>query len=204
MIGLFGLGVLHAVFFFLGDILMIYACFGSALFLFKNLPASQLLAVGISCLIFQVVIILFLSLGLYELETLSPDADRLAFTEDIARQVDRQMEVFQTGGFIEASQYRLSQIAPTVFGAFLLQGFASFGYFPDWICAYEEGVFSRASCSILALLPTDLACHRPFWQRCCRFPVRSSRQRHLKPNGLCARASNSLRAGLSAWLYPAG
>ena len=63
LIGLLSLGVLHAVLFYVGDILVTYALLGAALWLVRDLPDARLLAIARACAVLAAAAFALLSWG---------------------------------------------------------------------------------------------------------------------------------------------
>lgn len=61
LFGLFVLGALHAVFLWHGDILTLYACLGVLLLMLRNVDAKMAVGIGVTFLVFYVVIWLLIS-----------------------------------------------------------------------------------------------------------------------------------------------
>jgi len=140
MSGLFAIGALHASFFFLGDILVLYALLGSLLYAFRSAKPKTLVITGLSFLMAQ-VIILFLFAGLiYLSQSIEPPTDTQSFESQIQAAKDHALTAFDDGTFLEATHYRASQTPGTVLSFVFSQGFAVFGYFLLGLAIAKEGL----------------------------------------------------------------
>lgn len=105
LVGLLVLGALHAVFFFIGDILMSYAILGFVLLLFfRRSTRTLLITAGISFTVGLIV------LGFIVLDAVESGVTGAGIVQD----ADTFDAVLATGGFLEAAQARAS-VLPEAF-----------------------------------------------------------------------------------------
>ncbi|MEL7452172.1 MAG: DUF418 domain-containing protein [Pseudomonadota bacterium] len=148
--GLFAIGLLHAIFFFRGDILMTYAICGGLLFFSRHSPAKALATVGAVFITVQAMILFLAATGIYIAEQTGeslPTAD-----PEWQPRIQTQIHVFTTGKFFEAAEFRLGEVSATLANALISQGIGVFGYF----------------CLGLALLRSELITQPAarFWSKC--------------------------------------
>ena len=156
MTGLFVLGLLHAAFFFLGDILILYAIIGSLLYAFRTAKPKTLTVTGISMLMGQVAIFLLLAALLFFMESIPPPTDGQSVSLDMKANlqtaIDTALAAFGQGGFLEATQYRASRIPANVIGGALIQGIGILGYFLLGLATVKSGLINAPSAA--------------FWHKC--------------------------------------
>lgn len=138
--GLLLIGLLHAVFLFVGDILVTYALLGFPLLLFRNARPRTLLLTAVACWAMSIVGHAVLGWA----ATLQPDAPV---------DVNTVLEIYRTGSLVEIVAQRLRELVglylitpllfmPQVFGMFLLG-----------LAAAKRGLL------------TNVAAERPLWGR---------------------------------------
>ena len=116
MIGLFLFGLAHAVFFFVGDILITYSILGLLLFFVSRSSDDGLRALTIASVAVSVFLVLALS------------ALTAAFPTEGSALPDLQ-SALANGTFLEASLARLEALPAVLFSVFLLQGPMAFAAF---------------------------------------------------------------------------
>lgn len=116
MIGLFLFGLAHAVFFFVGDILITYSILGLLLFFVSRSSDDVLRALTIASVAVSVFLVLALS------------ALTAAFPTEGSALPDLQ-SALANGTFLEASLARLEALPAVLFSVFLLQGPMAFAAF---------------------------------------------------------------------------
>ena len=155
MAGLLFLGLLHAVFFFLGDILVIYAVLGSLLYLCRNGKAKTLIIWGLIAIVVQTLLTLTAALSLMITDSLNdPEVQRqwqdgLAASRKAAITIDA---VFADGGFLEVARQRLIMYPGFFPAALAFQGVSAFGFILIGLGLHKTGILGR---------PNDA-----FWHRC--------------------------------------
>jgi uncharacterized protein len=160
MAALMALGILHFIFFWMGDILMTYAVLGSALLWVKNLPVKALIILG-ALLIFGNALMLGMLGGLMVLgESFAPDEMLLA-AEEMSVMSKGYITAFGDGNFWQAALFRLTQLPTTFFGVLFQQGISVFGFFCFGLAAVKAGAITNASYPIwkrsrLVFLPIGL------------------------------------------------
>lgn len=174
MTGLLVIGLVHAIFFFLGDILVTYALLGFLLYLMRNMSPKQLIIGGIGLIILQVLLLLSMALFFYVLETLPEGELRTELMAGMDPQQNGMAAVddaLRNGGFFGAALGRLTFYPTLLMSLPMVQGIAALGYFLLGLSFYKLGLIGNLS-------------HR-FW--------RTSRQIFF-PLGLVI-------SGASGWIY---
>lgn len=133
MAGLALLGVAHATLVFSGDILLLYAVLGSFLWLIKDCPPRQLTTIAAW----------MVPLSMFFLTILAVVIDTIMADEAISLTAIGGASL--GGGFLEATQGRVTDW-PVTFGfLFLLQGPLAFGAFAAGLAAAKTDFFSESS-----------------------------------------------------------
>ncbi len=140
MLGLLALGFVHGCLFFPGDILVIYAVTGAALYRFRTWPAGRLVRVGMALLLVQVVIAPPILLSI-------PDAP--------ADMIALEREIMTRGGFPEVIVFRTIGFAFTLPAFLIIQGISALGWFCLGLAAVKSGMIDNAA--------------HPLWRRARRW-----------------------------------
>lgn len=159
MAALFILGLLHFVFFWVGDILMTYALLGCLLYANRSMSIRTLILTG-SGLVLLNAIFLFVMAALMSLaETYAPEEMAAA----MGGQIDAsQIAALGSGSFLDAALWRLVQL-PVLYPSVLMQqGLAVFGFFCFGLAAARSGIIDQPAARIcrlarLLFLPAGLA-----------------------------------------------
>jgi len=106
---LLGLGVLHAVFFFDGDILVTYAIVGALLPLVRRVPTAWVAAVGGTMLVFQALF----TAGLVAL-SVAAAGDPVEVRADVRADMVADAEVYATGSFLDVARHRAGDMVLNV------------------------------------------------------------------------------------------
>lgn len=149
MAGLFLIGVLHASFFYVGDVLMTYAILGALLYAFRMNSIKALTIVGITLLILQAALYFLFAGGLYLAETVAEDT---SFLDETAKSIERAHVAFGAGTFVEASAYRISMLPLLLINGVLAGGLGIFGYFLLGLAIVKKGYIHTPNAS--------------FWKKC--------------------------------------
>lgn len=159
MFGLFILGYIHLVFFFLGDILTLYALMGCLLYAFRSAHPSTLFTAGVGLLALQVLIYLLSAQLLLQAESAPPSPNRATALESIQLNIDAATAVFSSANFMDAAHYRASQSTALVLGNAAGQGAGILGYFLLGLAIAKKGLINSPEA--------------PFWHRCRQqaFPI---------------------------------
>ena len=166
--GLLLLGVLHVTLGFLGDILIVYALLGAALFLFRNSSVKILVRIGIALIILQVCVALLFSSGLYLSENQNP-AQMDQFRAEMERARSIAVSHYKGSDFIAAAQQRWRDWAGMIIFAAPLQAPGALAFFMFGLAADRKGLLLDSSA--------------PFWNRCRKI---------MLPIGLALSAVGSL------------
>ena len=155
MSGLFVLGVLHAILFFVGDVLVPYAILGLILYACRNLSQKALYRWGAALLVLQTLIMGAAGIAFALAEHASAGAD---MAESLAQQTEAIKAtdaVFANGDFLAVAAERLKLWPSILIGAlFMVQGIAALGFFMLGLALYRDGIISDPD--------------HHFWARCRR------------------------------------
>ena len=154
MSGLLILGLLHFIFFFLGDILIIYSILGSIIYLCRNMSGRTLIRWGIVLIAFQTCLILFggvLTLLMEQAANADPQAGAeggMTADEEFGAALDA---VFADGTFMNVAIKRLSILPILLPNAFFIQGIAAAGFIMMGLGFYKLDLISQPD--------------KPFWKK---------------------------------------
>ena len=145
MTALIIMGIAHFIFFWIGDILLLYGVLGCVLFMLRDTSPKKLVEIGI-ILIAVNAGLMFLMGGLMWLgETYAPEAMAAAGTE---KMIEAALAALGEGSFLQAAAWRLGQL-PMVFTTGLMtQGIAAFGFFCFGLAAVRNGVIDNPDAPI--------------------------------------------------------
>lgn len=129
--GLLCLGLLHAIFLFIGDILVTYAIMGAFLYLARSSGTRNLVAAGLIFIALQIAIIFLFSMS-YEQPDPSPDE-----FWDVAEIYNAEMA---SGSFLSAADARLQLYPALLVFVILVQGLSAFGYFLLGLALFRSGL----------------------------------------------------------------
>ena len=155
MIGLLTLGFLHAIFLFIGDILVTYAILGSLLYLCRSGKAKTLIIWGIVAIVAQTLIILTGAAAMAITENFNDPEFQRQWQESMTAQHEAALAidaVFAEGGFLAAASQRLVMYPGLLPMVIAFQGIAAFGFILIGLGVHKTGLIGR---------PDD-----PFWRRC--------------------------------------
>lgn len=147
ILGLLILGLLHIMFLFQGDILVIYAILGSLLFLFRNMKPRTLRSVAIGVYAFQFAVTAFLALMMWAGTTYAPE-DMAGEFESMAKEVEASLAVYGNGTFAESIYLRFKEWGSVITFGLLMQGFGAFAFFLFGLSAVKSGIINDASAPI--------------------------------------------------------
>ncbi len=140
MTALIGLGILHFVLFWMGDILLTYGILGCILFATRGAMPKTLVAIGIGLLLINSLLLAALGGLIWLGETYAPEViadtgyDQMAAAEYAA---------LRDGSLLAAIIYRLGML-PIVFPSVLLQqGMAVFAFFCLGLAIVKAGLIDR-------------------------------------------------------------
>jgi uncharacterized protein len=139
MLGLVLLGVLHVTVAFVGDILIIYAVFGSLLFLFRNRSVAALKRWAIGFLILQILIAFALAAGLTAGEAFDPDS-MATMAEEMSASMKAGEEIYLTGSFFEVVERRWVEWTSFIVFAGLIQAPGVLSFFLFGLAGVKSGV----------------------------------------------------------------
>lgn len=150
MLGLLLLGVANIALLFYGDILVIYAFFGTLLYLFRNASVERLIRWGRGLYVLQVVIAFSFALAMWSWASFAPED---MATEAAALQQDAapSYAAFTSGDFMQVAAFRLASWQQDIVYAISLQGFGVIAFFLLGLAAARAGLLRDAGA--------------PFWQR---------------------------------------
>lgn len=140
MAALFALGVLHFIFFWIGDILMVYSLLGCLLFVMRDVSVKVLVRVGVALIALNTLLLLALGGMMWALETLTPEAmSEIGYEEMDAA----SMKALGEGSFGEAAGYRLGLLSVMVPSLIFQQGLSVFGFFCFGLAAVKSGIIDQ-------------------------------------------------------------
>lgn len=143
---LFVLGALHFTFFWIGDILMVYALLGALLYLVKDLPIKRLITLGIALIALNTVVLAALAALIWLGESFTPD--EMPGPNEIAEMTAATRQAFGDGNFWQAAAHRLSLISGTLMGGLIQQGLGVFGFFCFGLAAVKAGAITNPTHAI--------------------------------------------------------
>jgi uncharacterized protein len=159
MAALIGLGLLHFIFFWIGDILLTYGLLGCLLFVLRGASVKVLVRAGIALIALNTLLLFAFAGLIWAGETYAPEAMAEAgYAEmDAAAQA-----AFGSGNFWQAALYRLELLAVVLPSVILQQGISVFGFFCFGLAAVRAGVIDQPMAPIwklarLVFLPIGLA-----------------------------------------------
>ena len=148
MAALIGIGLLHYIFFWFGDILMTYGLLGLLLFLLRNATVKTLIRTGTALIVLNTLVLFAFAGLMWSAETFAPAAlasagyDRMEAEARIA---------LGDGSFWQAAVYRL-HLLPTLLPSVLVQqGLSVFGFFCFGLAAVKAGVIDQPMAPIWSL-----------------------------------------------------
>lgn len=158
MAGLILIGVLHFVFFWYGDILIVYGLLGCLFFTMRGCRVKTLIGTGAALIAVNTIILLLFAALVSLSETQAPEA----LAEARSTSSDAQLNVFTTGSFLETAEWRWRQLPVVLPSVLLQQGIAVFGFFCFGLAAVKSGVIDKPDANIWRLsrwvfLPVGLA-----------------------------------------------
>jgi len=153
MAGLAVLGLLHAIFFFVGDILVVYALVGCALFAFKDAEPKIIKTWAIWLLVAYLTVVSFFYLIIAAVAVFSPDimAD---LGPDLSEIFNVSTDVYAKGSFIEVAGQRFEDFSIMLTGYVIGSGPVVLSFFLFGLHATRQGYLSDA--------------HHPIWQKARR------------------------------------
>ncbi len=135
------LGILHAIFFWLGDILLTYALLGMAFFALRKVSVKTLWRLGTGLIALNVLALASLGLMMSAMQTYMPDAFAAQVSgEDFMTRGAR--DAFGSGSFFDAALYRAMMFPLILPGVIMQQGLAVFGFFCFGLAAVKSGLLS--------------------------------------------------------------
>lgn len=145
MTALIIMGIAHFIFFWIGDILLLYGVLGCVLFMLRDTSPKKLVKIGVILIALNAGL-MFLMGGLMWLgETYAPEAMAAAGTE---KMIEAALAALGEGSFLQAAAWRLGQL-PMVFTTGLMtQGIAAFGFFCFGLAAVRNGVIDNPDAPI--------------------------------------------------------
>lgn len=159
MAALIGLGILHFIFFWIGDILMMYGLLGCLLFVMRNVSVKTLVRTGIALIVLNTLLLFAMAGAIYAAENFAPEA---LSGPEYAGMDEAAIAAFGEGTFWQAAAYRLMLLPMVLPSGMLQQGIAVFGFFCFGLAAVKAGVIDQPDARIWKLsrrifLPIGLA-----------------------------------------------
>ncbi|MFC6199259.1 DUF418 domain-containing protein [Ponticaulis profundi] len=151
--GLLILGLLHAIFFFIGDILVTYALLGSVLFFLRNETPKMLFRIGIILIAVQFSLLLLGASSLFLVENIPDPTFQEEFQAGLTQArlaSEKSNIVWSEGSFGDVALLRL-QTLPTLLPSFIMvQAIAALGFFLIGLSWQRTGLLQDP--------------HAPFWK----------------------------------------
>lgn len=159
MAALMVLGLLHFVFFWIGDILFTYGLLGCLLFVLRDASVRALVTTGIALIVLNTLLLFAMGGMVWAVENYAPEAMPDAGYD---RMNDSANAAFGAGSFGDAAMYRLS-LAPLMLPSLIMQqGPSVFGFFCFGLAAVKAGIIDQPRAKLWTLsrrffLPLGLA-----------------------------------------------
>ncbi len=146
MFALMVLGVLHFIFFWIGDILLTYGLLGLLFLTCRNLSPRALSVTGIVLISINTLLLALMAGAFWLGETFAPEdmAAEAGFEEMEAA----AMAAFSEGTFVDAAAYRYSQLAAAIPSMLLQQGIAAFGFFCFGLALVKTGAIDNPAAPV--------------------------------------------------------
>lgn len=142
--GLLFLGLLHGVFFFVGDILFVYGLLSLALLLFRNLSVKALLWWAAAFFAVQVTVLGLLSVLFYFVETI-PEIRQEMDMDEIMKEFAKADEIFRNGTFFEVANRRAVDWGGMVMLGTIFQGGGVLAFFLLGYAAVKSGILNNTA-----------------------------------------------------------
>ncbi len=140
MAALIGLGILHFIFFWFGDILLTYGLLGCLLFVLRNASVKVLVRTGIILIGLNTLLLLAFAGMIWAGETYAPEAMAEAGYAEMEAQA---YEAFAGGNFWQAALYRLNLLPLVLPSVIVQQGISVFGFFSFGLAAVKAGTIDQ-------------------------------------------------------------
>jgi len=147
LLGLIFIGALHVTFAFAGDILIIYALFGSILFLFRNCKTKTLLIWGGIFIALQLAIAALSFLALWAGETFAPEEMIKAMAEMEESQIG-VIAAYSGDSFTNAALQRWKDYGLIIVVGIFYQGTGVLGFFLFGLAAVKAKIISDPTAKI--------------------------------------------------------
>jgi len=145
---LVGLGIVHFVFFWFGDILLTYGLLGCLLFVLRHASVKALVRTGLALVAVNTLILLAFAGLVWAGETYAPEAMGEAGYD---RMEADARTAFGEGDFWQAALYRLNLLPLVLPSVILQQGVSVFGFFCFGLAAVKAGVIDQPAAPIWRL-----------------------------------------------------
>jgi uncharacterized protein len=142
------LGILHFVFFWIGDILLTYGLLGCLLFVLRDASVKVLVRTGIILIALNTLLLFSFAGMIWMAETYAPEAMEGAGYDEMEAAA---LAAFQDGNFVQAALYRLSLLPFVLPSVIIQQGIAVFGFFCFGLAAVKSGVIGQPQAPIWKL-----------------------------------------------------
>jgi len=159
MAALIVLGILHFIFFWIGDILLTYGLLGCLLFVLRDASVKVLVRTGIALIALNTLLLFSFAAMIWAAETYAPEVMADAGYAEMDAEA---LAAFGEGSFRDAARYRLELMPFVLPGAIVQQGISVFGFFCFGLAAVKAGVIDQPKARIWKLsrrvfLPAGLA-----------------------------------------------
>lgn len=144
---LIALGILHFIFFWIGDILLTYGLLGCILFALRDTTPKTLVRVGVILIAVNTALIFAFGGLMWLGETYAPEA----MAVDYSQMTNAALAALGSGSFLDAAAWRLGQLPMFVPTVLMMQGLATFGFFCFGLAAVKTGVIDNPDAPIWRL-----------------------------------------------------
>ena len=149
MLGLWGLGLIHFIFFWIGDILMTYALLGTLFFFMRDVSVRSLIVAGCLLIGANAALFVLFGLSLWAGETFAPDQMPTATDFEPGRLA--AMAAFADGNFWQAAAYRAKNLPILFLNNLTFQGLGVMGYFCFGLAAVKTRTIDAPDAKIWRL-----------------------------------------------------
>ena len=149
MLGLWGLGLIHFIFFWIGDILITYALLGAVFFFMRDVSVRSLIVAGCLLIAANAALFILFGLSMWAGETFAPDQMPTATDFEPGRLA--AMAAFADGTFWQAAAYRAQNLPILFLNNLTFQGLGVLGYFCFGLAAVKAHTIDAPDAKIWRL-----------------------------------------------------
>ena len=148
MTALIVLGILHFIFFWIGDILLTYGLLGCLLFVLRGASVKVLVRTGIALIALNTLLLFAFAGMIWAGETYAPEAMAGAGYDEMDAEA---FAAFGEGSFWDAALYRFELLPFVLPSVIVQQGISVFGFFCFGLAAVKAGVIDQPMAPIWRL-----------------------------------------------------